>query len=47
MTFDSSAKASILIESLPWLKQFRGQIIVVKFGGNAMVDTALIGRAHV
>ena len=31
-------KAETLIESLPWLKQFHGKTIVVKFGGNAMVD---------
>jgi acetylglutamate kinase len=34
-------KARTLIESLPWLKQFAGKIVVVKFGGNAMVDDAL------
>lgn len=34
-------KTSILIESLPWLKRFAGEIIVVKFGGNAMVDADL------
>ncbi|MGE3194441.1 MAG: acetylglutamate kinase [Microbacteriaceae bacterium] len=34
-------KTSILIESLPWLKRFAGEIIVVKFGGNAMVDAEL------
>jgi acetylglutamate kinase len=34
-------KASILIESLPWLKRFAGETIVVKFGGNAMVDEDL------
>jgi acetylglutamate kinase len=37
----AEAKASVLIESLPWLKRFAGQIVVVKFGGNAMVDDAL------
>ena len=37
----AEAKASVLIESLPWLRQFAGQIIVVKFGGNAMVDESL------
>lgn len=37
----ASAKAATLIESLPWLKRFAGQVIVVKFGGNAMVDAAL------
>jgi acetylglutamate kinase len=34
-------KAETLIESLPWLKRFQGKVIVVKFGGNAMVDDAL------
>jgi acetylglutamate kinase len=34
-------KTAVLIESLPWLKQFHGAIIVVKFGGNAMVDETL------
>ncbi len=38
---DAAAKASTLIESLPWLKRYSGQTIVVKFGGNAMVDDAL------
>lgn len=34
-------KAAALIESLPWLKRFSGETIVVKFGGNAMVDAEL------
>ena len=38
---DASAKASALIESLPWLQRFHGKIIVVKFGGNAMVNEEL------
>ncbi|MDQ1544623.1 MAG: acetylglutamate kinase [Actinomycetota bacterium] len=38
---DAAAKAAVLIESLPWLKRFAGKIIVVKFGGNAMVDDDL------
>lgn len=38
---NAAAKASALIESLPWIKRFSGQIIVIKFGGNAMVDDAL------
>jgi acetylglutamate kinase len=38
---DAAAKAAVLIESLPWLKRFHGEIIVVKFGGNAMVDAEL------
>jgi acetylglutamate kinase len=34
-------KASTLIESLGWLKRFSGKIVVVKFGGNAMVSPEL------
>ncbi len=34
-------KASILIEALPWLKRYVGKTIVIKYGGNAMVDDAL------
>jgi acetylglutamate kinase len=34
-------KTHTLIESLPWLKRFAGEIVVVKFGGNAMVDAGL------
>jgi acetylglutamate kinase len=38
---DAAAKAAVLIESLPWLQRFAGAIVVVKFGGNAMVDDDL------
>ncbi|MGR4010596.1 acetylglutamate kinase [Leucobacter sp. 1207-22] len=38
----ASAKAQVLIESLPWLKKFRDTIMVIKFGGNAMVDDDLL-----
>ena len=38
---DAAAKAAVLIESLPWLQRFAGKIVVVKFGGNAMVDDTL------
>lgn len=34
-------KAEVLIEALPWLQEFAGQSIVVKYGGNAMVDEDL------
>ena len=34
-------KAGTLIESLGWLKRFSGKIVVVKFGGNAMVSPEL------
>jgi len=38
---DASAKAATLIEALPWLNRFHGQIVVIKYGGHAMADEAL------
>lgn len=34
-------KAEVLIEALPWLEEFAGSRIVIKYGGNAMVDEHL------
>ncbi|MET7418270.1 acetylglutamate kinase [Dactylosporangium sp. NPDC005555] len=34
-------KANTLIEALPWLERFSGSTIVVKYGGNAMLDNEL------
>lgn len=39
---EAEAKALVLIESLPWLKKFQGAIVVIKFGGNAMVSQELL-----
>ncbi|CAN5188446.1 acetylglutamate kinase [soil metagenome] len=41
MGTDAAAKAATLVESLPWLTRFQGRVVVVKFGGNAMVDDEL------
>jgi acetylglutamate kinase len=38
---DAGDKAAILIEALPWLERYVGRTIVVKYGGNAMVDDDL------
>jgi acetylglutamate kinase len=35
------AKADVLAAALPWLKQYHGKIVVVKYGGNAMTDDVL------
>ena len=35
------AKAATLAEALPWLMKYHGKVIVVKYGGNAMVDDDL------
>jgi len=34
-------KAEVMIQALPWLERFAGAIVVVKFGGNAMIDAEL------
>src|SRR3954452_23877274 len=34
-------KASILTEALPWLETYAGKTVVIKYGGNAMVDEDL------
>jgi acetylglutamate kinase len=34
-------KAEVLVQALPWLQKFRGALVVVKYGGNAMVDDEL------
>jgi acetylglutamate kinase len=38
---DAGRKAEVLIEALPWLQEFHGSVVVVKYGGNAMVDEKL------
>ncbi len=35
------AKARTLAGALPWLKEYHGKIVVVKYGGNAMTDDKL------
>ena len=37
----AAGKAATLVEALPWLERFRGALVVVKYGGNAMVDEQL------
>ncbi|WP_438862202.1 acetylglutamate kinase [Paractinoplanes aksuensis] len=34
-------KAEVLIEALPWLERFHGSTIVIKYGGNAMINPEL------
>ena len=33
--------AEVLIEALPYIQRFRGKTMVIKYGGNAMVDDSL------
>ena len=39
--FSPEGRAGALVEALPYIQRFRDAIVVVKFGGNAMVDPAL------
>lgn len=44
MSLDSQSAmrvASVLSEALPYIQRFRGRTVVVKYGGNAMVDENL------
>ena len=33
--------ANVLTEALPYIRRFQGKTIVIKYGGNAMVDESL------
>ena len=37
--------ASLLVEALPYIQRFRGKIVVVKYGGNALNGAAEVGGA--
>ena len=39
--FAANDKAAILVEALPYIQEFYGKIVVVKFGGNAMINEEL------
>src|SRR5687768_16256901 len=38
---DPDLQAQILIQALPYIRQFAGQTVVIKYGGNAMIDENL------
>ena len=38
---DDATRAAVLVEALPYIQAFAGKVVVIKFGGNAMVDEAL------
>jgi acetylglutamate kinase len=41
MTINQTDRAKVLIEALPYIRRFKNAIIVVKYGGHAMVDERL------
>ena len=39
--FEPDRRARALVEALPYIRRFRGAVVVVKYGGHAMTDPAL------
>ncbi len=39
--FEPDRRARALVEALPYIRRFRGEVVVVKYGGHAMTDPAL------
>lgn len=39
--FHPQEKAEILVEALPYIQEFHGKTIVIKYGGNAMINDGL------
>lgn len=40
MITDAASKAATLVEALPYIRRFRGQVVVVKYGGNALAGAS-------
>ena len=41
MDFSNQQRAEILVQALPYIRHYAGQIVVVKYGGNAMINDQL------
>ncbi len=39
--FTNMERAEVLTQALPYIKRYRGKVVVVKYGGNAMIDETL------
>ncbi|MBP3637224.1 MAG: acetylglutamate kinase [Clostridia bacterium] len=39
--FNNSQRAQVLVEALPYVQKYNGKIVVVKYGGNAMINEEL------
>ena len=40
-TFSNAERAEVLTQALPYIKQYNGKIVVIKYGGNAMINEQL------
>ena len=41
LQFSNAQRAEVLTQALPYIKQYNGKIVVVKYGGNAMINEQL------
>ena len=41
---ETKTTSEVLLQALPYIQRFRGKVVVVKYGGNAMVDPALAAQ---
>ena len=39
--FSNAERAQVLVEALPYIKRYNGRIVVIKYGGNAMINEQL------
>ena len=40
MTTAAADKAAVLVEALPYIRRFAGQVVVIKYGGNALAGAS-------
>ena len=40
-SFTNNQRAQVLTEALPYIRSYNGKIVVIKYGGNAMVSEQL------
>ena len=39
--FSNSERAEVLVQALPYIKRYNGKIVVIKYGGNPMINEHL------
>ena len=44
--FSNAERAEVLTQALPYIKHYTGKIVVVKYGGNAMINSWLLSPSR-
>ena len=44
--FSNAQRAEVLTQALPYIRRYVGRVVVVKYGGNAMVNEQLKQQAY-